>query len=119
MKENSVINWVARIAGLVSIAVVLLFYYTQRDSFSTVTTSDTILFLFFPIGLIVGLFYGLNKKLAGGLIAIGSLAGFYLAHLIISGSFPSGWAFILFALPGLIYLIAWALELQKTKNPIN
>lgn len=44
----------------------------------------------------------------GGLLAVGSLLAFY-AWYVLAGSPPQGWAFLVFTLPGFVYLASWLL----------
>jgi hypothetical protein len=32
---------------------------------------------------------------------------FYLIHLATAGTFPRGWAFLVFAAPGFLFLVSW------------
>ena len=47
------------------------------------------------------------KEFEGGVVTVIGLLGFYVWHLVVSGGLPSGPYFALFALPGVLFLIAW------------
>jgi hypothetical protein len=64
-------------------------------------------FLFFPLGISVGMIVGWWREGAGGTITSGSLLGFYIIHLITAGAFPKGWAWLVFAAPGFLFLLSW------------
>ena len=65
---------------------------------------------FFPVGLSIGLIIGWRSEGLGGLIATGSMAGFYFWCLIVRGRFPGGPYFLLVAAPGILFLVTWLLR---------
>jgi hypothetical protein len=46
----------------------------------------------------------------GAAITVGSLVIFYLAYHAKTGTFPSGWAFVVLAAPGFLFLLSWLLS---------
>jgi hypothetical protein len=67
------------------------------------------LLVFFPIGVIAGMAVAWVREGLGGAITVFSLIAFYLMHLLFSGGFPRGWAFVAFASPGFLFLAHWLL----------
>jgi hypothetical protein len=43
----------------------------------------------------------------GGAITVASLAAFYLVDWLMSSSFPRGFAFVVLAVPGFLFLLCW------------
>jgi hypothetical protein len=72
-------------------------------------------FVFFPFGISVGMVVAWWSEALGGSITVGSLAVFYLIYLRTAGTFPPGWAWVVFAAPGFLFLLA-AFLLRRT-NP--
>lgn len=84
-----ILRWAARILGIISVAVLLLFLFGGGESFSSVTLNDAVGLLFFPFGLMIGLILAWQKELLGGAIAVGSVLGFYFIYeLLINGHGP-------------------------------
>jgi glucose-6-phosphate-specific signal transduction histidine kinase len=69
--------------------------------------SEAVGLLFFPLGILIGMVLGWRHELWGGLVTVGSLVAFYLWHAFSSGGLPTGPYFLLFALPGSLFLPAW------------
>jgi hypothetical protein len=43
----------------------------------------------------------------GGGITVGSLVAFYALHTATAGSLPRGWAWVVLAVPGFLFLWCW------------
>lgn len=111
----SVIRWVARILGLLALAFVLLFFFGEAD-FSQPLQLDPreiVLIVFFPLGVILGNLLGWWREGLGAIITIASLAAFYLADLIFTGTWPSGPFFALLALPAIPFALYWLLARRE------
>ncbi len=115
----SVIRGLARIGSVASTTLLLLFVIGSAANAAVPSTSEILGLVLFPIGVAAGMLVGWRAEFIGGVIAIGSLAGFYLWHLSIDGSFPRGPYFLLLTLPGGLFLITgvadWALR-GKTRT---
>lgn len=99
------LRWTARVLGGLSIAVLMLFLLGDKGSLTSISPREILGVLFFPFGLILGLVLGWWKELLGGVIAVGSVAGFYLIYeFLINGSWPRGPWFFVFTAPGLLFL---------------
>ena len=98
--------WVARIAGLASLALLSSFLVGEGLPLSKLTAREALLFLCFPLGVMLGLAWGWRQPTVGGLITLGSLAVFYALHFVTTGRIPSGPWFAVFASPALLFLIA-------------
>jgi hypothetical protein len=105
-EPNSLRNlrWTARILSVLCVGIVLMFALGERLSLSAITGRDYLLFLFFPVGVCLGMVLAWWWEGVGGGIAIGSLVVFYLIHLFAWQRFPRGLAFMLLAMPGFLFL---------------
>jgi len=72
--------------------------------------SEAVALGFFPAGIAIGFVIGWFSDGVGGGIVILSLGAFYGWIYGIGHRFPKGPYFLLFALPGLLFLITWLLE---------
>ncbi|MBX7170341.1 MAG: hypothetical protein K1X72_05240 [Pyrinomonadaceae bacterium] len=115
--ENNVLfylRWTARILSLATVS--LLFFFIIGEGFdpSKVGLNEWIGLLFFPLGLIVGLLISWKNEGLGAVISVTSLFSFYFVYgLILNSRIWQGWVFILFAVPGFLFLIYWLLLPRK------
>ncbi len=63
-------RWTARIFSLVMILATIAFFVGEGIDFSNIVKRDVTLFVFFPLGLVVGFVIAWWKELPGGLIAV-------------------------------------------------
>ena len=114
MSTHSVIvlRWVARVWSLLSVITVLAFAIGESvgSSGPRPTPQEWVGLALFPIGVVVGLVVAWYREAWGGALALGCLIGFYLWNFFRSGHLPRGPYFILFAAPGLIFLIVGSLS---------
>lgn len=107
--ENAVlfaVRWTARLASVVCLAIIFLFYVGEGIDFARVQPAEYVGLGFFPLGVMIGLVLAWREELGGGLIAVLSVAAFYLIYGgIISGSVFQGWAFLPFLVPAVLFVI--------------
>lgn len=111
-KGLTIILWLARLLGSVTIAFLL--FMTIGELLSTdsktlmIKTSDAIALLLFPVSTIIGLLIAFRWKGIGGLITVGSMI---ILH-IIRPDLASSLLISAFAIPGLLYIIyaVWTKE---------
>lgn len=102
-----VLRWTARIWSVATIALVLAFIIGERGQGPG--PRDLLFFLFFPIGICAGMVVAWWKERLGGIITVGSLLVFYVLQYAIAGRLPRGPWFLVFAAPGLLFLLSsWA-----------
>ena len=82
-----------------------MFAFGEGLNLSHFTARELLLFLFFPLGVCVGMVVAWWREGLGGGITVGSLATFYLADRLLSSSFPRGFAFVALVVPGLLFLL--------------
>ena len=110
-------GWLARGLAVVSIGLILAFLVGEGFHPSQVRAREWLGLIFFPVGICVGMIVAWRRELVGGLITVGSLAVFYVIHLATAGTFPRGWAFVVFAAPGFLFVLAgWLAGRARNKQ---
>ena len=104
----TVILWTARIWAAASVGLVLAFLVGEGFHPSQIKTREWLGLVFFPVGICAGMILAWWKAGLGGAITVGSLLVFYVIHFATAGTFPRGWAFLVFAAPGFLFLLYWA-----------
>ena len=107
--SRSIVRWTARLTGAGSLWILLLFVgaHIFGDSQGPGPTAiEWLGLMLFPTGVIVGLFAAFFRAKAGALVAIGSLAAFYVWHVLHAGNLPGGPYFALFTSPAILFLIS-------------
>ncbi len=110
MNKYKVINsikWVARILSICCIGILLLFFIGEGNmsEFAKISIGEWILFLFFPIGLMIGLIVSWWKEGIGGSIVVGSVILFNIVDNILSGRLKLEFEFLVFAIPGILFIL--------------
>jgi hypothetical protein len=105
---SKVLNWVARIWTLASVAFVLIFLFGEGLQSHGVrpTAAEWVGLALWPGGVGLGLIVAWFRARRGGLIATSSLIAFYVWNLLERGAVPRGPFFILVAAPGLLFLLS-------------
>lgn len=97
---------VAGTSGVVCLALIILFFIGEDFVFGYMSGREWIGFLFFPIGVFIGLVLSFREELMGGVLTISSILGFYLIYgLLLNSTIHQGWAFLPFLLPGLLFVV--------------
>jgi hypothetical protein len=111
---QAVLRWTARITGALLVGLVLLFAIGEgvhpRD-FDLVTGSMMLTFLVCHVGMVVLW----RWELAGGMMSVMGMTGFYTIEYISSGKLPGGWVLPVCFLPGIFALASWAIR-EKPKT---
>lgn len=112
-----ILRWTARLLSVASL-LLLLAFVVGEDGIkpSRVTAQEWIGLAFFPFGVALGMLVGWWNEKFGGFISIASLAGFYLIYGgLVRGSMAMGWYFVLFALPGFLFLLSGLIKSSLNK----
>jgi hypothetical protein len=112
----AVIEVLARIGSVMSIALLVMLFVGEGLNPSRVTRNEWIGLLFFPIGVVIGMVIAWWKEGWGAAITVGSLAGFYVVWGSLLGNHIGGWAFVTFASPGFLFLLHWLLHCAKERH---
>ena len=106
-------RWTARLTSLLSIGIIALFFLAEPFDPARVQPREWVGLAFFPLGVVIGLVISWWKEGPGSAIALGSLAAFYMIYGWLMSSHINGVAFIVFASPAFLFLIAWFLSRSK------
>jgi hypothetical protein len=101
-----VVRWAARTGSVASIGLILAFIVGEGFQPARIRPHEWIGLLFFPVGICAGMILAWRREGLGGAITTGSLAAFYLVHFEAAGTFPAGWAYLVFAFPGFLFLFS-------------
>lgn len=99
-----IVRWLARLGSLASLGLLLLFFFGEGADLAALLPTETWGLIFFPLGIMVGMLLGWRWEILGGSVTVLSLLAFYKVMYAASGRFPEGIWFLLFALPGLLFL---------------
>jgi hypothetical protein len=121
--ESSVtkaLHWGARILSLASTFIIVLFFMGERFEISRVAVKEWVGLFLFPVCVIIGFVIAWWNEGLGGVITTASLLAFYLVYgWLLNGSVNQGWAFIVFASPGLLFLLSWLLSRSTRATPVH
>jgi len=114
------LRWTARLLSIGSLGFMLLFVVGEGQSWSSVRTQDLVGLVFFPFGLTLGLVLGWRRELSGGIIAVGSIALFYLVYgLAVNSAIFQGWWFLVLSIPGWLFLLYAVLRHEHWNGEID
>jgi hypothetical protein len=107
----------AKAWSIASILLIALFFFGEGFDPARVAPKEWVGLFFFPLGVVAGMILAWWKELPGGLITVASLLAFYLVYgLLLSGRASQGWAFIIFALPGFLFLASSLLSVSAGRR---
>lgn len=107
-----VVRWTARAWAVATIGVVLLL--SVGEGLYPAGLAEWIGLLLYPGGICLGMILAWWREGLGGGITVGSLIAFYVLHTATAGSLPKGWAWLVLAVPGFLFLWCWRRDLTVT-----
>lgn len=113
--HTRIIRWVARFSSILSIGLILGFIIGEGIHYSSM--NEWLGFLFFPFGISVGMILAWQKEGLGGSITILSLIIFYIIYFLSTDTFPKGLAWLLFSIPGFLFLLCWFRSKKRKVKP--
>ena len=111
------LEWAARIGGLVSIGLLAALAFGDQEASGTPTAGEWVLLACFPGAVGVGMLLGWWRPLVGGLVTLGGLVGFHLIVGWRDGDWWSGPWFLVFAAPGLVFLLVEVARRSCVQHP--
>lgn len=107
-KTVRVVRWIARVSAVIVAALIILTFmggeFTQGiEPFLHLSFRETLIVIAF-LTAFLGLLLGWKWEIFGGLLTVCGVAAFYLLDYLFSGKAPQGPFFLIFALPGLLFL---------------
>ncbi|MBL8810152.1 MAG: hypothetical protein JNM43_08250 [Planctomycetaceae bacterium] len=106
------LKWLARFSSLASIGLLGLFLFGGEESM-TPTLREAVAMVFFPFGVVAGMIIGWKYELRGGVVSVISLALFYAVMAIMGRGIPTAPWFVVFTLPGILFLTAGLLQKHR------
>ncbi|GAB1447335.1 MAG: hypothetical protein L6Q78_14355 [Bacteroidia bacterium] len=98
------LRWTARIATLVGIFFLLGFF--TSDQIESMDFKGWIVFAFFPVAVLSGYILSWIYDRTGAALSLGGILLYYLAHWLLGMGIPLGSAYLLFAVPPLLFVLA-------------
>lgn len=111
----AVIELVARVGSIASITLLLMLFAGEGLHPSQVAPREWVGLVFFPTGVIIGMAVAWWKEGVGSLVTLGSLLAFYVVYGYLMRNHLGGWAFVVFASPGFLFLLHWLLSGTERK----
>ena len=115
----TVIELLARVGSIASITLLLMLFAGEGFDPSHVTTRQWVGLFFFPLGVIVGMVIAWWKEGLGAAITLGSLLALYVVYGYLMRYHIAGWAFLVFASPGFLFLLHWALGRVEERHALG
>lgn len=115
----AVIELLARVGSIASITLLLMLFVGEGFHPSEVTARQWVGLAFFPIGVIAGMVIAWWKEGLGAAITLGSLLGLYLVYGYFMRYHIAGWAFIVFASPGFLFLLHWLFHGAEERHALG
>jgi hypothetical protein len=108
------LRWIARIAGIALVGIVLLFFIGEGFNPLRLTPHEALMMALFWTAL-VGLLVGWRREGLGGALTVGSLLVFGFLEWLKTGSLRQLLPFAIIGLPGLLFLCCAAWESGAAK----
>jgi len=118
LRAVSALRWTARVWSVLALGVVLLFAFGEGLHLAAFSARELVLFLFFPVGICLGMALAWRWEGLGGGITVASLAAFYLVERLTSHSFPRGYALLVLSAPGFLFLLCWWMRLRRSHGSL-
>ena len=115
----AVIELLARVTSIASITLLIMLFAGEGFHPSHVAPKEWIGLLFFPIGVIIGMIVAWWKEGVGSVLTVASLIGFYIVYGYLLRNHIGGWAFVVFASPGFLFLLHWLLRGAEERHAMG
>ena len=112
----SLIEFLARIGSIASIVLLVMLFVGEPFRAGEISANEWAGLMFFPIGIVIGMIIAWWKEGIGSVVTVASLAGFYLVWGYLLRNHIGGWAFVVFASPGFLFLVHWILSSARKRH---
>src|SRR6185369_11878330 len=113
----AVLEMLARVGSIASTTLLIMLFWNDILNPSDISATEWVGLLFFPFGVATGMVVAWWKEGTGAAITVASLMGLYLVYGYLLQNHLGGWAFIVFASPGFLFLLHWLLASSSLSNP--
>jgi hypothetical protein len=114
----AVIELLARVGSIASITLLLMLFVGDGFHPSKISVNEWAGLLFFPTGVVIGMVIAWWKEGMGSVVTLGSLLGFYLVWGYLMRNHVGGWWFVVFASPGILFLLHWLLHGAEERHAV-
>jgi hypothetical protein len=117
LRIGQLVHWIARALSLCSTFVLLLFIFGggETTSVTKIKLVEWLGLILFPAGVVVGFAVAWWKEGLGGSITVGSLLAFYVVFVFLMNErLTDGLWFLVFALPGFLFLLSWFVRRSRS-----
>jgi hypothetical protein len=115
----AVVELLARVGSIASITLLVMLFAGEGLDPSHVTPRQWVGLFFFPIGVTVGMVIAWWKEGVGAAITLGSLLALYLVYGYFMRYHIAGWAFLVLASPGFLFLLHWLLSGPEERHALG
>ncbi len=109
------IRWIARLWSVASILIFLLLCVGEGIHYTG--SMQWLGFLFYPVGVSIGMILAWKREVLGGSITTGCLIAYYIVHFATAGVLPKGWGWLVLAAPGFLFLLCGFRRDRTSKSP--
>ena len=115
----ALVELLARVGSIASITLLVIIFQAETFHPSGIAPREWLGLIFFPIGIVVGMIVAWWKEGFGASLTLGSLVAFYFVYGYLLSSHVDGWAFIVFASPGFLFLLHWLLYRRENRYALG
>jgi hypothetical protein len=115
----AVVELLARIGSVASITLLVLLFQGEAFNPSEIAPREWVGLFFFPIGVVVGMIVAWWKEGLGASVTLLSLLGFYFIYGYLLRYHLAGWAFVVFASPGLLFFLHWLFTHAEPRHAMS
>ena len=101
------IELLARVGSIASITLLILLFMDEAFHPAEISPNEWAGLLFFPLGVMIGMIVAWWKEGWGAAVTLVSLLAFYTVYGYLLRNHIGGWAFIVLASPGFVFLLHW------------
>jgi hypothetical protein len=87
--------------------VVIVVLLSVGEGIHPGTPTELVGLVLYPGGICLGMVLAWWREAVGGGITIACLLGFHTLYAVTEGSLPPGWAWLVLAAPGFLFLWCW------------
>ena len=109
-RQAPIMIWIARILSVMVIGFLLFFLFGEG------LESISVLHIFFPFGVMLGLILAWLFEGIGATVTIMSIVAFYILHYLQHGKLPSGPFFLISSIPSVLFLVSMLMRRRMTKD---
>lgn len=115
----ALVELLARVGSIASITLLIIIFQAEAFHPSEIAPKEWFGLIFFPIGVVVGMIIAWWKEGLGASVTVGSLIAFYFVYGYLLSTHVGGWAFVVFASPGFLFLLHWLFYRAEDRHALG